>query len=160
VYCVQLWNLNITSQTYTGSSYPYWFAVHFQASGAPPPARQIQIHARQELFWELVPRHKFPNLRRCSEIVHSCFSSAYLCESTFSYLKWQRINNVPTWQMNISRIPLNWPSPSTHLTFNKWWMKCRPRHLTNKQCKSKLSLYAAFTTNLACVMLFFTNIFA
>jgi hypothetical protein len=43
--------------------------------------------AVQESFWKSVPGHKFPNLRRCSEIVHSCFGSSYLCESAFSYLK-------------------------------------------------------------------------
>jgi hypothetical protein len=39
------------------------------------------------LFWKLVPRHKFTNLRRFSEIVHYCLGSTYLCESEFSYLK-------------------------------------------------------------------------
>jgi hypothetical protein len=47
----------------------------------------LKTRAGQESFWKLVPRHKFPDLRRCSEIVHSCFGSTYLCESAFSYLK-------------------------------------------------------------------------
>jgi hypothetical protein len=47
----------------------------------------LKTRAGQELFWKLVPRHKFPNLRICSEIVRSCFCSTYLCESEFSYLK-------------------------------------------------------------------------
>jgi hypothetical protein len=47
----------------------------------------LKTRAGQESFWKLVPRHKFPNLRRCTEIVHSCFGSTYLCEYAFSYLK-------------------------------------------------------------------------
>jgi hypothetical protein len=47
----------------------------------------LKTRAGQESFWKLVPRHKFPNLRRCSEIVHSCFGSTYLCESGIYYLK-------------------------------------------------------------------------
>ncbi|KAJ7317811.1 hypothetical protein JRQ81_003973, partial [Phrynocephalus forsythii] len=43
--------------------------------------------AEQESFWKLVPRDKFPSLRRCSEAVHSCFGSTYLCESAFSNMK-------------------------------------------------------------------------
>ncbi|XP_066495938.1 general transcription factor II-I repeat domain-containing protein 2B-like [Tiliqua scincoides] len=47
----------------------------------------LKTHAEQESFWKLVPRDKFLNLRRCSEAVHSCFGSTYLCESAFSHLK-------------------------------------------------------------------------
>jgi hypothetical protein len=47
----------------------------------------LNTRAGQESFWKLVPRHKFPSLRRCSEVVHSRFVSTYLCGSAFSYLK-------------------------------------------------------------------------
>lgn len=47
----------------------------------------LKARATEESFWKFVPRQKFPNLRRCSEILHSCFGSTYLCESAFSYLK-------------------------------------------------------------------------
>jgi hypothetical protein len=41
----------------------------------------LKTLAVQESFWKLVPRNKAPNLRRCSEIAHSCFGSTYLCEA-------------------------------------------------------------------------------
>jgi hypothetical protein len=47
----------------------------------------LKTRAGQESFWKLVPRHKFPNLQRRIEIVHSCFGSTYLCESAFPYLR-------------------------------------------------------------------------
>lgn len=37
-------------------------------------------------FWYLVSKEEFPNLRRCTESIYSCFRSTYLCESVFSYL--------------------------------------------------------------------------
>jgi hypothetical protein len=37
----------------------------------------LKTRAGQESFWKLVPRHNFPNLRSCSEIVHSCFGSTF-----------------------------------------------------------------------------------
>jgi hypothetical protein len=36
----------------------------------------LKTRAGQESFWKLVHRHKFPNLRRCSELVRSCFGSS------------------------------------------------------------------------------------
>jgi hypothetical protein len=45
----------------------------------------LKTRAGQESFWKLVPRHKFSNLRRCSEIVHSCFGSTNLCESALIF---------------------------------------------------------------------------
>jgi hypothetical protein len=63
------------------------------------------------------------------------------------------VNNVPTWQVNISRIPRNWPSPSTQQSITRW-TKCRPRCLINEQGKPVLSMQAAFTTNLSAVVLF------
>jgi hypothetical protein len=47
----------------------------------------LKTRAGQESFWKLAPRRKFPNLRRCREIVHSSFGSIYLGESAFSYLR-------------------------------------------------------------------------
>jgi hypothetical protein len=47
----------------------------------------LKTRSGKESFSKLVHTHKFPNLRRCSEIVHSCFGSTYLSESAFSYLK-------------------------------------------------------------------------
>jgi hypothetical protein len=44
----------------------------------------LKTRAGQESFWKLVTGDKFPNLRRCSETVHSCL---WICESAFSYLK-------------------------------------------------------------------------
>jgi hypothetical protein len=49
-------------------------------------------------------------------------------------------------RVRISKIHWNWPSPHTHLTSNRWWMKCRPRRLTNEQGKSVLPMYVVFTT--------------
>ena len=44
----------------------------------------IKAHQGDSSPWKLVCREKYPNLRRCSEMVQSCFGSTYLCESAFS----------------------------------------------------------------------------
>jgi hypothetical protein len=67
----------------------------------------LKTRAGQEFFWKLVPRHKFPNLRRCSEIVHSCFGSTSLCESAFSYLKMAKSKQ----RSNTTELPETGPHP-------------------------------------------------
>jgi hypothetical protein len=62
-----------------------------------------------------MPRHKFPDLRRCSEIVHACLGSTYLCESAFSYLKMtksKQLSNMTDEHLQVSlKLALNQYSP-------------------------------------------------
>lgn len=47
----------------------------------------LQARKYEEDFWKNVNRDKYSNIIKCSEYIHSCFGSTYLCESAFSYLK-------------------------------------------------------------------------
>ena len=41
-------------------------------------------------FWKYVNQEKYPNIKKCSEYIYSCFGSTFLCESAFSYLKFTK----------------------------------------------------------------------
>lgn len=47
----------------------------------------IQAKKFEDDFWKYVNREKYPSITKCSDYIHSCFGSTYLCESAFSYLK-------------------------------------------------------------------------
>jgi hypothetical protein len=47
----------------------------------------LKARGSERDLWKYVCKEKYTNLKRCSEYIHSCFGSTYLCESAFSYLK-------------------------------------------------------------------------
>lgn len=47
----------------------------------------IKSRKFEENIWKYVSTEKYPFLRKCSEKLHACFGSTYLCESAFSQLK-------------------------------------------------------------------------
>ena len=49
---------------------------------------QIKSMATGGSFWNLLSEEKYPNVRKCSMYLTVFFGSTYLCESTFSHLKY------------------------------------------------------------------------
>ena len=43
----------------------------------------IKLRAFEENIWKHMSTEKYPSLRKISEKLHACFSSAYLCKSAF-----------------------------------------------------------------------------
>lgn len=50
----------------------------------------LQARVLEDDFWKYVNQEKYPNIKKCSEYIYSCFGSTYLCESAFSYLKFTK----------------------------------------------------------------------
>ena len=45
----------------------------------------LEALAKEDDFWRVVGQN-YCNIKKCTEYIHSCFGSTYLCESAFSFM--------------------------------------------------------------------------
>uniref|UniRef100_A0A4W3HRD2 HAT C-terminal dimerisation domain-containing protein n=1 Tax=Callorhinchus milii TaxID=7868 RepID=A0A4W3HRD2_CALMI len=64
----------------------------------------LQSHAKDDNFWKLIDKNKYPLLSSAALRINCCYGSTYLCESLFANMKYVNSSYNPDFNMLVEEV--------------------------------------------------------